>query len=520
MAFMNAMKETLNDEFNISVTENGALGYRTTGKELLDLNFAVASLRGMSDAEVVKRFKKAFFEDKITAMKWLFFARDAREGLGERRLFRVVLKDLVENNPEIVVPVINLIPEYGRYDDLWCLLDNKESADIICKLVDDQLVEDLKNMKKNKPISLLAKWLPSINASSEQTKKYGKQICKALRMTEREYRKTLSMFRKYLDVVETKMSAKNWSEIKYEAVPSRANLIYNNAFLRNDEERRRDYLSKLEKGETKINASVLYPHDIVHKYSEHAGYYASLGKKDAAIEALWKALPDTVQGCGNTIVVADGSGSMTCNFGDNTKVTALEVANALAIYFAEHSSGEFKDKYITFSERPQLVDFSKANSLYDKLQIAYAHNEVANTNIEKVFDLILSTAVKNHMSQDDVPQNILIISDMEFDNCATCGTSTNHWNYNAPDSRLFQVIAKRYADAGYKLPRLVFWNVNSRTGTIPVKENKLGVALVSGFSVNIVKMVMSGKTDPYECLLETLNSERYAPVEAALIKSI
>ena len=512
MSFMNAIQNTLNDEYNISISENGAIGYRTSGKELLDLNFAVASLRGASEQEIIDKFTKAFFEDKILAMKWLFFARDVRGGLGERRLFRVILKSLIENNPEMVIPVINLIPEYGRYDDLWCLLDNQESAKVVYNIVDEQLIEDLHNMKKNKPISLLAKWLPSPNASSEKTKKYAKQIYKTLGLTEREYRQILSRLRKYLDVVETKMSAKDWSEIKYEAVPSKANLIYSNAFLKNDEERRKEYLEKLKKGETKINASTLYPHDIVHKYS---GWYCRLGNKDSTIEALWKALPDTVQGCGNTIVVADGSYSMTSNIGGNTTVTALDVANALAIYFAEHSSGEFKDKYITFSERPQLVDFSKADSLHDKLQIALTYDECANTNIEKVFDLILTTAIKHNMRQEDMPKNILIISDMEFDSCVTSGDS-DIWNRNRPNQRLFDVIAQRYADAGYQLPRLVFWNVNSRTGTIPVKENELGVALVSGFSVNIVKMVMSNKLDPYECLLETLNSERYAPIEKAL----
>ena len=512
MSFMNAIQNTLNDEFNISISENGAIGYRTSGKELLDLNFAVASLRGASEQEIIDKFTKAFFEDKILAMKWLFFARDVRGGLGERRLFRVILKNLVENNPEMIIPVINLIPEYGRYDDLWCLLDNQESAKVVYNIVDEQLIEDLHNMKKNKPISLLAKWMPSINASSEKTKKYAKQIYKTLGLTEREYRQILSRLRKYLDVVERKMSAKDWSEIKYEAVPSKANLIYSDAFLKNDEERRKEYLEKLKKGETKINASTLYPHDIVHKYS---GWYCRLGNKDSTIEALWKALPDTVQGCGNTIVVADGSYSMTSNIGGNTTVTALDVANALAIYFAEHSSGEFKDKYITFSERPQLVDFSKADSLHDKLRIALIYDECANTNIEKVFDLILTTAIKHNMRQEDMPKNILIISDMEFDSCATSGDS-DIWSRNRPNQRLFEIIAQRYADAGYQLPRLVFWNVNSRTDTIPVKENELGVALVSGFSVNIVKMVMSNKLDPYECLLETLNSERYAPIEKAL----
>ena len=215
---------------------------------------------------------------------------------------------------------------------------------------------------------------------------------------------------------------------------------------------------------------------------------------------------------------------MTCAVDKKSSVTALEIANALAIYFAEHSSGQFKDKYITFSENPQFVDFSRCGSLHSKLQKACNYHEVANTNIEAVFDLILTTAINNHMPQEDLPANILIISDMEFDHCATCGSIDEPIRgvyfsirrRTVPSQRLFDVIAQRYTNAGYKMPRLVFWNVNSRTGTIPVKENDLGVALVSGFSTNIAKMVMSGKTDPFECLLETLNSERYAPIEAAL----
>lgn len=247
----------------------------------------------------------------------------------------------------------------------------------------------------------------------------------------------------------------------------------------------------------------------MHQYGRKSG-------TDATLEALWQSLPDTVQECGNTIVVADGSGSMSVRVG-GTDVSALEVANALAIYFAERSSGQFKDNYITFSETPRLVDLSKGKSLCEKLSIARRHNEVANTNIEAVFNLILDTAIQNNMCQEDLPQNILIISDMEFDGCATCGVRSRHsYTRNRPSITLFDTIAQRYQDAGYQLPRMVFWNVNSRTGTIPVKENDLGVALVSGFSPNIAKMVMSGKLDPYECLLETLNTERYQPVEDVL----
>lgn len=515
MGFMTQLKTQLDNE--VQRTENGAIGYRTTGKKLLDLNFSAASLRSATERQIIDKFMDAYYENPVLAIKWLFYARDVREGLGERRLFRTVFHWLAEGHADAAHNVLKFIPEYGRYDDLLCAFDTVLQGEVL-NIIKTQLDTDAHNMKNNKPISLLAKWLPSENASSAETKRLATAIRTKLGMTSRNYRKMLSEMRKYIDVVERKMSAKQWNEIDYEAVPSRANLIYNNAFLRNDEERRREYLGALEKGEVKINAGTLYPHDIVHKYGVSRydpRHY------DATLEGLWKALPDTVNGNGNNIVVADGSGSMTCNVGGNTSVTALDVANALAIYFAERSSGEFKDKYITFSHKPQLVDFSKAKTLREKIQIALHYNEVANTNIEAVFDLILRTAVNNHMSQEDMPKNILIISDMEFDACATTNTtsrSTDRLGYRsyAPTATLFNAIAQKYAEHGYQIPRLVFWNVNSRTGTIPVKENDLGVALVSGFSVNIVNMVMYDKLDPYECLIDVLNTERYQPIEDAI----
>ena len=504
--FMNDLKKTLNEDFNVSITENGAIGYRTTGKELLDINFAVASMRSMSEHQIVDKFVKAFYEDKLLAVKWLFYARDCREGVGERRLFRVCMKYLAKQHMDIAKTVIELIPEYGRWDDMWCLLDT-DLKDEVIHFVKVQLTKDMKNIKENKPISLISKWLPSLNTSSTETKRIANIIRKGLNVSPRSYRKMLSSLRAYLDIVETHMSKKEWSEIDYSAVPSRANLIYNSAFLRNDEERRRKYLESLQKGETKINAGVLFPHDIVHKYTEDSGWYSRRLKSndDITLEELWKALPDYVNGTGNTICVADGSGSMTCRVGSGN-VTALEVANALAIYFAERSSGQFKDTYITFSNRPQLVDLSKGKSLREKLEIARRYNEVAATNIEAVFNLILHTAINKNMTQDDLPQNIIILSDMEMNSCARS-------NSGKLNQRLFDLIADKYAEYGYKLPRLVFWNINSRTNTIPVKENDLGVALVSGFSPTIVKMVLSNKTDPFECLLEQINSERYKKVE-------
>ena len=510
--FMENLKETLNNE--TQRTENGALGYRTSGKALLDLNFSITSLRNKSEKEIVDKFIDTFYEDKMLAIKWLFYCRD-REAIGERRTFRAILKYLAENHTDIAKAVLELISEYGRWDDIFCIIHSELKDDVI-DIIKKQLNEDAKNMMENKPISLLAKWMPSINTSSFETRQLAQFIKNEIGMTEKQYRKTLSALRKYLNVVEVKMSAKEWNEINYSAVPSRANLLYNSAFLRNDEERRRAYLAALERGDkdVKINASVLFPHDIVHRYmtNDGWGWYRNKVKssKDATLEELWKALPDFVKGAGNTICVADGSGSMTSTVG-GTQVSALDVANALAIYFAERSSGQFKDNYITFSQRPKLVDFSKAKTLREKIEIALRHNEVANTNIEAVFDLILKTAIDNNMTQDELPQNILILSDMEFDSCVNTNVG-----YRRPNQTLFDNFAKKYAEHGYKLPRLVFWNICSRTGTIPVKQNDLGVALVSGFSPAIVKMVLSNSTDPFECLLEQLNTERYQPVEDAI----
>ena len=257
---------------------------------------------------------------------------------------------------------------------------------------------------------------------------------------------------------------------------------------------------RFEKGETKINASTLFPHDIVNKYT-HGG--SCRGSKDATIEALWKALPNTVNGCGNTIVVADGSGSMTSRVDPKSSVSALDVANAMAIYFAERSSGQFKNKYITFSERPQLVDFSKCNSLHDKLRLAETYDEVANTNIEKVFDLILTSAVNNRMGQDELPANVLIISDMEFDRCVSNAGSTNFKNAKA-----------KFEVHGYNLPDIVFWNVASRNQQQPVKVNDKGVALVSGCNPRIFSMLKAGILSPYAFMMDVLGSERYAPIVA------
>lgn len=507
--FFDKLQEMLDEEFNESITEKGALGFATTFNPLLDLNFNVASFRKEHDYNVEKAFAKAYYNDKFLTIKWLFFAGDVRQGLGERRLFRIGLSFLAKTEPEICIKLIPLIAEYTRFDNLLVLLDTNVKQAVI-DYVKKELDEDLKNYQQNNPVSLLAKWLPSVNATSAETKRFARILIDGLKVNEEWYRKTLSTLRARLDVVERKISANEWQKVDYEKVPSKANILYADAFLLHDKKRRKQYLNRLEKGEAKVNADVLFPHDVVHKYTNQQVYNFAVKTFDTFLEQLWKALPNFVNGESDTICVMDGSGSMTRCVA-NSSVSFIEIACSLAIYFAEKCNGQFKDKFITFSETPQLIDLSNCKTLHDKIGKIASYTEVANTNIEAVFDLILATAVAKKMKQSDIPKTILILSDMEFDDCATANTPLL-----GGYKKLFEVIASKYNSYGYKLPKLVFWNLGSRTKTIPVKQNDAGVALISGYSATLCKAVLSNETDPWAILLKELNSERYLPVEKAI----
>lgn len=516
---MQKVSEQMNP--NVSVTENGAVGYKTTGKALLDLNFKLSSMRNMLPDQIWHEFLKAYNENPALAVIWLFFARDARGGNGERRTFRIIFERLAYENPDLTLKLLNLVPEYGRWDDLLEVYDGEIPCEVrneIVYYIQEQLRMDADNALHSKPVSLLCKWLPSLNTSSKETRRKAEMIRNALGMTPRQYRKTLSELRKYLDVTERKMSSNNWGEINYEFVPSKAGLNYRNAFSRHDGDRYNDYLTNVKSGNANMNADVLYPYEIVHAYmGENFWCDNEVKPFDPTLELKWKSLPNCVNDNGATLVVVDGSGSMSARIG-GTNLTCHDVARSLGIYFAERLAGAFKNRFITFSATPKIVGFNGVESLKSKIEILIGEDDCSNTNIEKTFDLILKTAVDNHMKQEEIPANILIVSDMEFDNC----THFYDWSggYSSTfDGKLFNAIAGKWAGAGYKLPRLVFWNVCSRTGTIPVKENELGVALLSGFSPAIADMVMSGEIDPYKLLVDKLMSERYAAVRAVVMPS-
>ena len=494
---------------NVSVTENGAIGYKTTGKALLDCNFMLASMRNMDESMILNTFLPAYNENPTLALIWLFFARDCREGCGERRTFRVIFKHFCNKNPDSAVKLLPLIPFYGRWDDVVDVVFSDvplKVQDEACKLLSKQVQSDILMANTNQPVSLLAKWLPSLNTSSKETRRRADFLRIVFGWTPKQYRKNLSGLRRKIKVVEQQMSANEWGEIDYEGVPSRAAMLYRGAFSRHDGDRYDDYLANVKQGNAKINAGVLFPHDIVHAYDSSYRYNETL-------EAQWKALPDKVPENESTLVVVDGSGSMLSRIG-STNVRCIEVSRALGIYFAEKLKGPYYNSFITFSSSPRFVHFVDGLTLKDKLDIMNHYCDCTNTNLQKVFDLVLDTAVGNNLKQEDLPSNILIISDMEFDEA-----TSNAWYKQdafAANRALFDHISDCYAAQGYKLPRLIFWNVCSRTGTIPVTTNELGVALVSGFSPAIADMVMSSELDPYKCLVNKLLSGRYAKVEEAL----
>ena len=498
MSFMEKLNNTLNNRTKL--TENGALGCETSGKALVDLNFSVSSLRSKSEKEIIRLFIRAFYEDRVLAVKWLFFLRDVRGGLGERRTFRIIIRYMAGSFPDTVNALVPIMAEYGRFDDLLCLLDSPAEEKVMSTLK-AQLYEDIENMQNGRSVSLCAKWMPSANASSSESAKTAAKLQSFFGLTAKEYRKLLSALRAYLNVTETYMSAGRWGEIDYTSVSSRANIIYRNAFLLHDEERRKAYLDAVQNNEARIHAGVLMPHEIAVQYTSRNPYSLKINAEDAALEALWQNLPDTVSGAENVLCVVDGSGSMLCPVGGGT--TALHVSNALGIYFAERLSGAYRNKFITFSSSPKYVDISSCRTLKEKLELAFSNNDCTNTNIEATFDLILETAVRNSLKQNELPQTVLVISDMEFDAAM----------FRTKSEALFDTIRNKFLLRGYIMPKLVFWNVNSRTGVIPVRENKLGVGLVSGFSVNVCHMVLSNELDPYACLKKILDGERYRKVE-------
>ena len=485
--------EDLRKEENLTYTENGALTNRSTNSYCLDLFATIGALRNAEDNEIISRFIKAYTEDNNMAMKILFFARDIRGGLGERRVFRSIWKWLSLHEAESVRKNIMYVPEYGRFDDLLSLLDGPCEKDML-SFIKEQLDKDIAALKIGESVSLLAKWLPSVNTSNKDSVKSAKKLAKALGFSDAEYRKVLVSLRAEIKLMENYLREKDYS-FSYEKQPSKALYKYRLAFLRNDKERFSAFLDKAEKNPSVMNTGTLTPYDVVASIFHRDMEAEDITEEERrSMDVTWKALPDYT-GAENALAVVDGSGSMYCGWGSGYMPAA--VAQSLGIYFAEHNKGCFHNHFITFSENPRLVEV-QGRDIVDKLTYCVSFNECANTDLQGTFDLILKTAIENKVKQEEIPEKLYIISDMEFDFCTENAEMTN-----------FECAKKKFAKYGYTLPQIVFWNVNSINQQQPVTKNEQGVALVSGTSPQIFSMLSEGILDPYSFMLKTLSSERY-----------
>lgn len=502
---MNTFMNSLSNAANIGYTQNGALAHKSTNSAVYDMFAMGGAYRGRSDTDCILLFKNAFEEDNILALKCLFYLRDCRGGQGERRFFRVCYQWLAANYPHTASRYLKYLSEFGRWDDLIYATEGTPLFYDAMKIIKHQLVLDL----QCKTPSLLAKWLPSENASSVKTKQMAKKVRSYLSMTPRQYRKVLSDLRQRINVLERLMSANCWEEIEFDKIPSRAGLIYKNAFARRDIIAQK-YEAFAKSKDTKVNADVLYPYEIVHKAVEGTRrfYNDKISDTDRAmLEKYWSNLPDYLEGkdC-NMMCVVDTSGSMLSG---NGNTAPIDVAISLGMYCAERIGGPFKNHYISFSSRPQLIKI-EGTDFVDKVERIYRTNLCQNTNIEATFELLRQTALRPGVKKEDVPKTLVIISDMQID--AMTGPSywngpiTNRWTQNTAVTEMEKIRAKWEA-SGLEMPRLIYWNVNA-VGNASILDAGPNVSFVSGCSPVIFKSVLTGKNG-YSLMLEVLNAPKY-----------
>lgn len=496
MNFAEAMKQ----ETKWGRTENGAVKLTTTGTACLDLFGTIGALRKADEARITGLFEEAYQEDPLLTTKMLFYARDIRgdketSGLGERRVFRTILKYAALHHPECIRPNLDLIGVYGRYDDLYELIGTPLENDM-WEAMKTQFEEDKANLEKGNVISLLAKWIKTADASSEKTRKLGIKTAIKLGYDVFTFKRIVRAMRRHIGIVESLMSANKWDEIKYSEVPSRAMMIYRNAFKKHDEERFNLFAQKAVTGEAKINSATLYPYDIIEHF--RAGYWDDYYSKklDATeeniLQAQWEQLPNYVEKGTNAIVVADTSGSM-CG-------RPMDTAVSLAIYFAQRNVGAYRNLWLNFSSRPSFQKI-KGKTLKQILRNIDYSNWSGSTNCEAAFDLILNTAIKNNISNNEMPKSLIIISDMEFDYCGD-----RQWTF-------YDKMKAKFAQYGYEIPTVIFWQVESRHDVFHADKNRKGVILVSGQSAGTFKNLIGaiGMT-PVDFMYKTILSKRYEPI--------
>ena len=511
---MNKFVESLREESNFGYTENGAVKRKSTNSKLLDMFALGGAYRSRSDGEVILLFKNAFEEDPTYALKCLFYLRDVRGGQGERRFFRVCLHWAADVYTEAMKRNLVNVSEFGRWDDLYAFVGTRLEADAF-QIMKNQFVLDL----MCKTPSLLGKWLKSENTSSAISKELAAKTRKFFNLNHKQYRKALSTLRQRINVLERLMSENRWDEIEFDKIPSKAGFKYRNAFARRDIIKAKyEAFAKNEKAN--VNAKTLYPYECVAEAIKLMGYKGSFHSNLSCvatddvnrlmINKYWDNLTDYFNNASfNGMAIVDTSGSM-CG---NEASAPINVAISLGMYCAEKAKGPFHNKFMTFSSSPTFIEIEGVD-FCDKVYQITGAEWGSSTNIEAAFNLMLHTAIKNHCSQDEIPENLIIISDMEFDSCASSGASIrDKWGGPRLSNKktLFESMKQKWDRYGYKMPRLTFWNVDARSNNIPMKDDG-NVTYVSGMSPVLYEQIMKGLT-AWDLMMDKLNSERYACVK-------
>lgn len=504
--FMNALE----NEFNYDRTTNGALAHKTTRSKVYDMFALGGAYRQRSESDCILLFKEAYDENPTLAVKCLFYLRDCRGGQGERRFFRVCFRWLCLEHPNHARKLLIHISEYGRWDDLiYCTMGTPVESTML-DIIDKQLILDL----DSKTPSLLAKWMPSENASSYVTQAAARRIINKLGGKPKNYRKALSILRKRINIVERLMSENRWDEIEFDKIPSKAGLVYKNAFARRDIIAKK-YESFAKDKNTKVNATTLYPYEVVRKVTAHCQYrgYSGNDVDRAMINKYWDNLPDYFNGAEASIMcVVDTSGSMTWGMSMNGGVMPIDIAISLGLYCAEHMRGPFAGHYISFASRPQLIKTSGVD-FCDKVERIYKTNLCDNTNLTAVFNMLLNTIKSNsQIRTEDIPKTIIVISDMQIDQGVEFNTGRYHNRDKANQQLLTEMesVRMKWKHAGYKMPNLVYWNVNASKDTF--LDLGPGVSYCSGCSPALFKQVITGKTG-YDLMIDTICSKRYEPIK-------
>lgn len=484
-SFANAIQNKANQ--SIVTTENGAVTNATSFSNLVDMFYHMPASRG-KDASPL--FKAAFSENPDYATVLAFYTRNPRGGQGERQLFKDYLGFLYKADRERFYKVFQLVPTYGRFDDLYEFLDDERVASYF-RL---KIAEDLALAKSGQPFSLLAKWLPSENASSAKTIKTARKFMAIFRMSPRQYRQMLTSLRSVLAVTETLMSANKWDKIEFAKVASKAHTTYRKAFGKHAQALYEAYLNRVKKGEETIKASVLYPYDLVKQISDRKG--------DDTIEAQWKALPDYVQSKKAIMAVVDLSGSMSSHV-PGMNMSCWVAAVSMGLYLAQRNTGPFHNILMSFDSKATFITLNDHHSLAQNFSTVQRHHTAMGTNVQSVFEELLKLAVNERIPQWEMPEKVFIFSDMQFN---WAGQQTN-----------FEAIKKQYVKAGYEMPTLVFWNLNSRVDETPVTKDETGTMLVGGFSPSVMKNALNGKiTTPMDLMMDVINDPIYKPVLEAL----